>query len=136
MKTFALKILASDRVFYEGRCRMAVLPAQDGQIGIMADHAAVVIALDVGELRVQKEDGSEEVAVIGKGIMQFVNNRMTVLVEFAEYPDEIDQKRALAAKHRAEERMRQKQSIQEYHQSQAALARALARLKEKEKILQ
>lgn len=136
MKTFALKILASDRVFYEGRCRMAVLPAQDGQIGIMADHAAVVIALDVGELRVQKEDGSEAVAVIGKGIMQFVNNRMTVLVEFAEYPDEIDQKRALAAKHRAEERMRQKQSIQEYHQSQAALARALARLKEKEKILQ
>lgn len=134
MKTFALKILASDRVFYEGRCQMAVLPAQDGQIGIMADHAAVVIALDVGELRVQKEDGSEAAAVIGKGIMQFVNNRMTVLVESAEYPDEIDKKRALAAKHRAEERMRQKQSIQEYHQSQAALARALARLKEKEKI--
>lgn len=135
MKTFALKILASDRVFYEGRCQMAVLPAQDGQIGIMADHAAVVIALDVGELRVQKEDGSEAAAVIGKGIMQFVNNRMTVLVESAEYPDEIDKKRALAAKHRAEEQMRQKQSIQEYHQSQAALARALARLKEKEKIL-
>lgn len=134
MKTFALKILASDHVFYEGRCQMAVLPAQDGQIGIMADHAAVVIALDVGELRVQKEDGSEAAAVIGKGIMQFVNNRMTVLVESAEYPDEIDKKRALAAKHRAEERMRQKQSIQEYHQSQAALARALARLKEKEKI--
>lgn len=134
MKTFALKILASDRVFYEGRCQMAVLPAQDGQIGIMADHAAVVIALDIGELRVQKEDGSEAAAVIGKGIMQFVNNRMTVLVESAEYPDEIDKKRALAAKHRAEERMRQKQSIQEYHQSQAALARALARLKEKEKI--
>lgn len=134
MKTFALKILASDRVFYEGRCQMAVLPAQDGQIGIMADHAAVVIALDVGELRVQKEDGSEAAAVIGKGIMQFANNRMTVLVESAEYPDEIDKKRALAAKHRAEERMRQKQSIQEYHQSQAALARALARLKEKEKI--
>lgn len=134
MKTFALKILASDRVFYEGRCQMAVLPAQDAQIGIMADHAAVVIALDVGELRVQKEDGSEAAAVIGKGIMQFVNNRMTVLVESAEYPDEIDKKRALAAKHRAEERMRQKQSIQEYHQSQAALARALARLKEKEKI--
>lgn len=134
MKTFALKILASDRVFYEGRCQMAVLPAQDGQIGIMADHAAVVIALDVGELRVQKEDGSEATAVIGKGIMQFVNNRMTVLVESAEYPDEIDKKRALAAKHRAEERMRQKQSIQEYHQSKAALARALARLKEKEKI--
>lgn len=134
MKTFALKILASDRVFYEGRCQMAVLPAQDGQIGIMADHVAVVIALDVGELRVQKEDGSEAAAVIGKGIMQFVNNRMTVLVESAEYPDEIDKKRALAAKHRAEERMRQKQSIQEYHQSQAALARALARLKEKEKI--
>lgn len=130
MKTFALKILASDHIFYEGRCQMAVLPAKDGQIGILADHAAVVIALEVGELRIQTEDGSQALAVIGKGIMQFVNNRMTVLVETAEYPEEIDRKRALEAKHRAEERLRQKQSILEYHQSQAALARALARLKE------
>lgn len=136
MKTFAAKILASDCIFFEGRCSMAVLPAQDGQLGIMAGHADIVAALEVGELRIQKEDGSWVSAAAGKGIVQFVNNRMTILAEFVEYPEEIDKKRALEAKKRAEEQLRQKQSIQEYHQSKAALARALVRLKEKERILQ
>ena len=45
--------------------------------------------------------------------------------------EDIDRNRALAAKHRAEERLRQKQSQHEYIQTQAALARALARLKAK-----
>lgn len=135
MKTFALNILASDRVFYEGRCQMAILPVQDGQLGIMANHSDIVAALVLGELRIQLEDDSWLRALSGKGIVQFVNNRMTILAEFVEAPEEIDEKRALAAKQRAEEQLRQKQSIQEYHHSRASLARALARLKEKESIL-
>ena len=52
-----------------------------------------------------------------------------MLVGFAEHPEEIDRKRAEAARERAEERLRQKQSIHEYYHSKAALARAVARLK-------
>lgn len=133
MKTFSLKVLASDRIFYDGKCQMVILPAMDGQLGVMANHDDVMAALDMGELRIQKEDGTWEVALIGKGVMQDVNNRMLILTEFAEHPDEIDEKRALEAKRRAEEQMRQKQSIQEYHHSKAALARALARIKESDK---
>ena len=133
MKTFSLKILASDRVFYDGRCQMVILPAMDGQLGVLANHGDMVVALKMGEMRIQKEDGSWQTALIGKGVMQDINNRMTILVEFAEHPEEIDQKRALEAKHRAEEQLRQKQSIQEYHHSKAALSRALARLKENAK---
>ena len=58
-----------------------------------------------------------------------MNNRVSVLVNTAERPEDIDVKRAEEAKERAEERLRQKQSIQEYHLSQASLARAMARLK-------
>ena len=58
---------------------------------------------------------------------------MTIVVEFAEHPGEIDAKRALEAKERAQEQLRQKQSIQEYHHSRAALARAMARLRESRK---
>ncbi|MDO4332164.1 MAG: ATP synthase F1 subunit epsilon [Eubacteriales bacterium] len=131
MKSFHLLVLASDKVFYDGKCVMAILPAQDGQIGIMANHGDIVAAVEVGQIRIQKEDESWTHAVIGRGVMQFINNRMTVLTEFAELPEEIDEKRALAAKERAQEQLRQKQSLQEYHQSKAALARAIARLKEK-----
>lgn len=133
MKTFSLKILASDRVFYDGRCKMVILPAEDGELGVMANHGDMVAALGVGELRIQKEDDTWERALIGKGVMQDINNRMTVLTEFAEHPEEIDAKRAREAKERAQEQLRQKQSIQEYHHSKASLARALARLKESSK---
>ena len=58
-----------------------------------------------------------------------INNRATVIVDTCEYPEEIDVRRAKEAKERAEEQLRQKQSIEEYHMSKASLARAMARLK-------
>ena len=79
------------------------------------------------------EDDTWMTVLIGKGIMQDINNRMVILTEFAEDPELIDKKRALEAKMRAEEQLRQKQSILEYHHSKAALARALARLKATQK---
>ena len=133
MKTFSLKVLASDKVFYEGRCKMVILPAQDGQLGVLANHGDIVVAIAMGEMRIQREDDTWETALIGKGVMQDINNRMTILTEFAEHPEDIDEKRAQEAKDRAEEQLRQKQSIQEYHHSKAALARAIARLKESHK---
>ena len=39
MDTFGLKIIASDKVFYEGRCRKLIIPAPDGEKGILANHA-------------------------------------------------------------------------------------------------
>lgn len=133
MKTFSLKVLASDKVFYDDRCKMVILPAQDGQLGVLANHDDMVVALDIGEMRIQKEDETWETALIGKGVMQDINNRMVILTEFAEHPEEIDEKRAMEAQRRAEEQLRQKQSILEYHHSKAALSRALARLKEAQK---
>ena len=133
MKTFSLKVLASDRVFNDGICQQVILPAMDGSLGVLANHGDMVVALEMGEMRIQKADDTWETALIGKGVMQDINNRMTVLTEFAEHPDEIDEKRAMEAQQRAKEQMRQKQSILEYHHSKAALARAAARLKESHK---
>ena len=38
MDTFGLKIIASDGVFYEGRCKKLIIPAPDGEKGILANH--------------------------------------------------------------------------------------------------
>ena len=54
-----------------------------------------------------------------------MNNRATVIVDTCESPEDIDVRRAKEAKERAEERLRQKQSIQEYYRSKASLARAV-----------
>jgi F-type H+-transporting ATPase subunit epsilon len=66
---------------------------------------------------------------VSQGFAEIINNRVSVLVNSAERPEEIDVKRAEEARQRAQERLRHKQSIQEYYLSQASLARAMTRLK-------
>ncbi len=128
--SFYLKIIAANRVFYSGRCRSIIVPEYDGQKEILAHHEDMVIAVNDGEMRFQPEDSDNwEYAVVGIGFVEIVNNRVTLLVESAERPEEIDVARAREAKERAEEQMRQKQSIHEYYHSRASLARAMARLK-------
>ena len=128
--TFYLKIISANRVFYSGRCRSLIVPEYDGQKEILAHHEDMVIAIDDGEMRFQPE-GSEnwEYAVVGMGFVEIVNNRVTMLVQTAEKPEDIDARHAQEQMEYAEEKLRQKQSIQEYYRTQASLSRAMNRLK-------
>ena len=136
MSKFYVKIISSNRIFYEGFCHCLIIPAVDGEQAIMAHHEETIIAVQNGEMRMQKEEGGEwSYAVLGKGFCMAANNRVTVLADTVERPEEVDVNRAKEALERVQERLRQKQSIQEYHTTQAALARALTRLKETEKFL-
>lgn len=130
MNTFYLKVIASDKVFYAGKCSILVVPGLDGEIAVMAHHQNMVIATKVGEIRFQDEaEGKWHNAVVGIGFVHIANNRVTMLVDTAERPEDIDAIRAKEAMERAQEQLRQKQSIQEYHVSQASMARAMYRLK-------
>ena len=136
MSKFYVKIISSNRIFYEGFCHCLIIPAVDGEQAIMAHHEETIIAVQNGEMRMQKEEGGEwSYAVLGKGFCMAANNRVTVLADTVERPEEVDVNRAKEALERAQERLRQKQSIQEYHMTQAAMARALTRLKETEKFV-
>lgn len=129
MNTFFLKIICSDKVFFEGRCQNVILPTPDGQKGVLAHHENMVVAVEIGELRFQTKEGEWNTAVVSKVFAEIINNRVSVLVNAAERPEDIDVLRAREAKERAQERLRQKQSIQEYYLSQASLARAMTRLR-------
>jgi len=127
-QTFTLRVIASDKIFYDGKCIQLIIPTTDGAMGILANHETMVVAVSNGDMRIQTEDGSWIEAVIGTGFAQISNNRAMVLADTAERPEEIDAERAKRAMERAQERLRQKQSLQEYHLSQAALSRAMSRL--------
>lgn len=131
---FSLKIITANRVFFDGSVQCVVLPAIDGEKAILAHHEEMALAIAVGEIRIKKEDGSWLEAVVSDGFAGVANNRCQIIVYSCELPDEIDINRAQAAKERAEEQLRQQQSIVEYHVSSASLARAMARLKEANKI--
>ena len=130
MTTFWLKVIASDHVFYNGNCEALVVPAHDGEVGILPHREAMILAIQEGELKF-RIPGEQEYhhAVVGLGIVQVANNRVTVVVDTAERPDDLDEVRAKQALERAKEQLRQKQSIREYYMSKASMARALSRLK-------
>lgn len=129
VNSFYLKVVAADKLFFSGRARNIIIPSTDGQLSIMAHHEDMMAAVQIGEVRFQTEDGEWHVAVTGKGFAQAINNRVTLLVNFAERPEDIDVMRAKEAKERAEEQLRQHQSIQEYYHTQASLSRAMVRLR-------
>ena len=110
---------------------MIVLPVFDGEKAVQAHHENMVIAVSVGGIRITTEDGTKVEGVVGSGFAQIINNRVTLLVDTAEKPEEIDVRRAREALERAKEQLRQKQSIQEHSHSEASLARAIARLRMK-----
>lgn len=127
-KSFHLEIIASDRIFYQGDCEHLVITAIDGLIGIMYGHEPLVTSLPIGELKYMV-NGEWRYASISEGFIQVMPESSIILADSCELPEEIDIKRAEEARQRAEEKLKQKQSIMEYYHTQTALNRAMNRLK-------
>lgn len=130
MSTFHLRVIASNSVFYDGDCEQIVIPAIDGEMGILAHHERMVVAMTVGDMRFLVPEKDWQHAVVGIGFVNIEDNEVTVLADTVERPEDIDVRRAEAARERAEEQLRQKRSLWEYNMSKASLSRAFARLKE------
>ena len=124
--TFFLQIIATDKVFFKGPCQKLIIPLLDGEKEVLPHHEDMVIAVTIGEMRLMNESGEWINGVVGDGFVQIINNRVTLLVDTAERPEDIDERRA-------EEQLRQSKSIQEHSHFEASLARSLARLRLKHK---
>ena len=134
MVPFSLKIISIDRVFFDGECLQIQMPTPPGSRGVLAHHANAVVGISTGELRIQTLDKKWQTAVTGTGYARIGHNKVMMIVDTCERPEEIDERRAIEAKERAEEQLRQKQSVIEFKHSQANLARAMVRLKVKRNI--
>ena len=126
---FGLQIMSADGVFYDARAVSVKIPCADGEMEILAHHEKMMVAVYYGMMRIITDAGETIEAVVGNGSCQIANNRCTILASVADTPENIDARNAQEALEIARERMRQQQSIKEYHISQAAMARALSKLK-------
>jgi F-type H+-transporting ATPase subunit epsilon len=131
--TFGLQVMSINGVFFDGRACSITLPCVDGEMGIQPYHEEMWVAIYTGEIRITKPNGEVVVGVCGNGSVQFANNRCLVLADTMERPEDVAVNRAKEALQIAKERMRQRNSIAEYKMSQAAMARALSRLKASQK---
>lgn len=92
----------------------------------------MVIGICIGEMRFLNENGWQSV-ILGQGYARSEDNHVTLVVDSAERPEDIDENRARAAKQRAEERLAVQNSRKEYYRGKLAMTRAMTRLKVKEK---
>lgn len=128
MEAFTLKVIGFSRVFYDGDAVQLQLPIQDGSMGIMAHHEAAVIGIVPGMLRLQQPDGEWLSAVVDAGFARVGGNAVSVMVEEALRPDEIDEERERRALAEAQEELRQKRSVQECRNAEMTILKSLARL--------
>lgn len=125
---FNLEIVTPERNFFSGIVEMVVLRTPEGEMGILEGHVPMVVAVDIGPIRI-KQNGQWREAVLTEGFMEVKPDKTVIMTDTAEWPEEIDINRAKAAKQRAEERLQRQISQVEYMRSKAALARAIARLR-------
>lgn len=131
MNTFYLEILSAERPFFKGECESLIIPTPEGLYGILANHADTVFAVSPGELTYRQPGGENVLTFASYGIAKIEKNRVLVLTETIELPEEIDENRALHAVQEAKEAMLQKQSIISFKVAESQLARSLSRMKVK-----
>lgn len=126
-EVFKLEIITPDKTFYQGDVQMVELNTTEGQIGVYARHIPMTAIIAPGVLKIH--EGSEvKRAALLSGFIQIMPEQVTVMAEVAEWPEEIDEKRAQEAKGRAEKRLLAGGAELDTARAELALKRALVRL--------
>lgn len=125
--TFRLQIVTPSRTFYDDEVEMAIVRSTEGDLGIMSKHMLMVAPLKIGKVRIKK-DGQFREAAISEGFVQVESEYTRIITDTAEWPEEIDVKRAEEAKERAERRLAAKDSDTDRVRADIALKKALNRL--------
>ncbi len=126
-KTFHVKIVAPERIFYEGDADFIEFKTTEGEVGIYARHVPTTSIVAPGVLRIHTSEGVKEAALLS-GFSEVLQDRVTILAESVEWPEEIDANRAKEAKIRAERRIKGGSDETDYDRAELALKRAIVRL--------
>jgi F-type H+-transporting ATPase subunit epsilon len=126
--SFVVEIVTPIRVVNQENVKYLRCPGIDGSFGVMKNHRNGVIALDVGEIKIETKNDVEWYATSG-GFVEILDNKVELLLESVERSNEIDVKRASGALERANQRRKNTKEPIDNMRLEASLLRALNRLK-------
>jgi F-type H+-transporting ATPase subunit epsilon len=124
---FKLTIVTPDREFFNEEADMVEFNTTEGEIGVYAGHAPLTVIVNPGVLTITQGDTVRN-AALHAGFVQILPEEVTILAEIIEWPGEIDEPRASAARQRAEERLARREANLDIDRAEAALMRAIARI--------
>ena len=125
--TFQLEIVTPSRLLVKDVAEEAQIPGASGYLGILPGHAPLITELAVGVIT-YKASGATHTLSVAWGFAEVLQDKVTILAETAERPQEIDVERAQKAKDRAEQRLKSNDLKVDYTRAEDALQRAETRL--------
>ena len=124
---FKLQIITPERKFYEGDATMVELTTEEGEIGVYRGHIPMTAMVAPGILKIHEEGGIKEAALMS-GFLEILPEKIVIMAEVAEWPEEIDISRAQEAKIRAERRLNEKGGDIDIVRAEIALKKAVVRI--------
>ena len=127
MSTIQVDVVSAEAEVFSGQAEFVSLPGESGELGILPGHTPLITRIKPGAVRIQNGQNEELVFVAG-GILEVQPNKITVLADTAILGNDLDEARALEAKARAEENLKDNASDVDYARAQAELSVAVAQL--------
>jgi F-type H+-transporting ATPase subunit epsilon len=122
-------VVSAERSLFSGVVEFLVAPAAMGEVGIYPRHAPLITRIKAGSVRLKLPDRDEEELIyVSGGLLEVQPSVVTILADTAVRGRDLDEVKALEAKQRAEEAMRDRTAAIDYAQAQAELAEAVAQL--------
>ena len=122
-----LRIVSPRKIMFDKEIDMVILPAQDGNLGVLAGHTPLTTGLSVGILRIFEDDKETNIAVHG-GFVEVNPKLITLITDNAEWGKDIDVARAKASKERAEKRLSENNENTDVARASLSLKKALTRI--------
>jgi F-type H+-transporting ATPase subunit epsilon len=129
MNEFPFQILSPERIIYQRETVSLVVPGVEGYLGVMANHAPMLAALGVGQVKATAGSGEASLFALTGGILEVTIEEVRLFADAAEKAEEIDVGRAEAARARALSRLSERSAEIDAARAHAALMRALNRLR-------
>ncbi len=126
---FSLEVVTLKRLIFSGMVEGVTAPGSVGYFGILKGHTPFVSSLQPGVFTLTLPRGEKKMMAISGGFLLTDGEKVIVLADSAETPDEIDLERARASRDRAQRRLSESPPDLDIVRAKASLARALNRLK-------
>jgi len=123
-----LEIVTPDKMLVKASVDEVTIPGKAGDIGVLPGHAPLITELTIGEIA-YKQGGKTEHLSVAWGFAEVLPDKVTILAQTAERAQDIDVKRATAAKNRAEEALKYPAPDLDYEATLNAIKRAEVRIK-------
>ena len=126
-KLFNVQVICPERQFFNGDAEMLELKTTEGEIGVLAGHIPLTAVISPGVMRIINGDEVKETA-LHDGFVEILGDKVVILAESCEWPDEIDVHRAEEAKIRAERRLKSGDGEIDEMRAELALRKSLIRI--------